>query len=61
MIFKDPAHHISNQTEIATEKLCPKRLQKNEIDFSQTRIQILHHLEIVHNVNKKRKKNGALF
>ena len=47
--LKDPAHHIPNQTEIATEEFCPKSwFQKhNEIDFIESHFQILHHLKIV--------------
>ena len=48
--LKDPAHHIPNQTEIATEEFCPKSLlrKQNEIDFIESHFQILHHLKIVH-------------
>ena len=48
--LKDPAHHIPNQTEIATEEFCPKSLlrEQNEIDFIESHFQILHHLKIVH-------------
>ena len=44
------AHHIPNQTEIATEEFCPKSLlrKQNEIDFIESHFQILHHLKIVH-------------
>ena len=47
--LKDPAHHIPNQTEIATEEFCPKSLlqKQNEIDFIESHFQILHHLKIV--------------
>ena len=47
--LKDSAHHIPNQTEIATEKFCPKSLlqNQNEIDFIESHFQILHHLKIV--------------
>ena len=47
--LKDPAHHISNQTEIATEVFCPKSLlrKQNEINFIESHFQILHHLKIV--------------
>ena len=47
--LKDPAHHIPNQTEIATEEFCPKSLlrKQNEIDFIESHIQILHHLKII--------------
>ena len=50
MHSKDPAHYIPNQTEIATEELCPKSLlqKQNEIDFIESHFQILHHLKIVH-------------
>ena len=36
--LKDPAHHIPNQTEIATEEFCPKSLlqKQNEIDFIES-------------------------
>ena len=39
--LKDPAHHIPNQTEIATEEFCPKSLlrKQNEIDFIESHIQ----------------------
>ena len=45
--LKDPAHHIPNQTEIATEEFCPKSLlrKQNEIDFIESHFQILHHLK----------------
>ena len=35
LVLKDPAHHVPNQTEIATEEFCPKSLlrKQNEIDF----------------------------
>ena len=48
--LQDPAHHIPNQTEIATKEFCPKSLlrKQNEIDFIESHIQILHHLKIVH-------------
>ena len=48
--LKDPAHHIPNQTEIATEEFCPKSLlrKQNEIDFIESHFQILNHLKIVH-------------
>ena len=48
--LKDPAHHIPNQTEIATEEFCPKSLlrKQNEIDLIESHFQILHHLKIVH-------------
>ena len=51
--LKDPAHHIPNQTEIATEEFCPKSLlrKQNEIDFIESHFQILHHLKIVHLVH----------
>ena len=53
--LKDFAHHIPNQTEIATEEFCPKSLlqKKNEIDFIESHFQILHHLKIVQNVIAK--------
>ena len=40
--LKDPAHHIPNQTEIATEEFCPKSLlrKQNEIDFIESHFQI---------------------
>ena len=40
--LKDPAHHIPNQTEIATEEFCPKSLlrKQNEIDFIESYFQI---------------------
>ena len=43
------AHHIPNQTEIATEEFCQKSLlwKQNEIAFIESHIQILHHLKIV--------------
>ena len=36
--WKDPAHHIPNQTEIATEEFCPKSLlrKQNEIYFIES-------------------------
>ena len=39
--LKDPAHHIPNQTEIATEEFCPKSLlqKQNEIDFIESHFQ----------------------
>ena len=39
--LKDPAHHIPNQTEIATEEFRPKSLlrKQNEIDFIESHIQ----------------------
>ena len=39
--LKDPANHIPNQTEIATEAFCPKSLlqQQNEIDFIESHFQ----------------------
>ena len=48
--LEDPAHHIPNQTEIATDEFCPKSsLQKqNEIGFIKSQFQILHHLKTVH-------------
>ena len=48
--LKDPAHHIPNQTEIATEEFCPKSLlrKQNEIDFIESHFQILYHLKIFH-------------
>ena len=51
--LKDPAHHIPNQTEIATEEFCPKSLlqKQNKIDFIESHIQNLHHLKIVHLVS----------
>ena len=51
--LKDPAHHIPNQTEIATKELSPKSLlrKQNEIDFIESHFQILHHLKIVHKVS----------
>ena len=54
--LKDPAHHIPNQTEIATEEFCPKSLlrKQNEIDFIESHFQILHHLKIVHNCSQFR-------
>ena len=50
--LKNPAHHIPNQTEIATEEFCPKSLLRkhNEIDFIESHIQILHHLKIVQKI-----------
>ena len=41
--FKDPAHHIPNQTEIATEEFRPKSLSRkqNEIDFIERHLQRL--------------------
>ena len=35
LVFKDPVHHLPNQTEIATEEFCPKSLlrKQNVIDF----------------------------
>ena len=45
MVYKDPAHHTLNQTEIATEEFCLKSLLlKHEIDFTGSCIQILHRL-----------------
>ena len=43
------SHHIPNQTKIATEEFCRKSLlrKQNEIDFIDSRIQILLHLKIV--------------
>ena len=40
--LKDPAHHIPNRTEIATEEFCPKSLlrKQNEIDFVESHFQI---------------------
>ena len=40
--LKNPAHHIPNQTEIATEEFCPKSLlrKQNEIDFIESHFQI---------------------
>ena len=40
--LKDPAHHIPNQTEIATEEFCLKSLlrKQNEIDFIESHFQI---------------------
>ena len=70
--LKDPAHHLPNQTEIATEEFCPKSLlqKQNEIDFIESHFQILHHLQIVHsnsishilglNLNMKFDKQRAL-
>ena len=50
--LKDPAHHIPNQTEIATEEFCPKSLlrKQNEIDFieSQTFCFVLTSLQNNH-------------
>ena len=42
--LKDPAHHIPNQTEIATEEFCPKSLlqKQNEIDFIKSHLQNLN-------------------
>ena len=39
--LKDSAHHIPNQTEIATEEFCPKSLlrKQNEIDFIESHFQ----------------------
>ena len=39
--LKDPAHHIPNQTEIATKEFRPKSLlrKQNEIDFIERHIQ----------------------
>ena len=48
--LKDPAHHIPNQTEIATEEFCPKSLlrKQNEIDFIESHFQISHIVAICH-------------
>ena len=39
--LKDPAHHIPNQAEIATEEFCPKSLlrKQNEINFIESHFQ----------------------
>ena len=41
--LKDPAHHIPNQTEIATTEFCPKSLlrKQNEIDLMESNFQVL--------------------
>ena len=41
--LKDPAHHIPNQTEIATEQFCSKSLlrKQNEIDFIESHLDLI--------------------
>ena len=47
--LKDPAHHIPNQTEIATKEFCPKSLlrKQNEIDSIESHFQINQTLMIL--------------
>ena len=54
--LRDPAHHIPNQTEIATEEFCSKRLlrKQNKIDFVESHFQILHHLKVVQKPNSSK-------
>ena len=50
MDFKDPAYYIPNQTEVAAEKFCLKKLitKAYRVGFAESHVQILHPLKIVY-------------